>query len=175
MTDSAFEPPHARRWYVWGMPLSGKTSLGKKLRRLLPFPVFDLDALLEEDTGKTIAELFASEGETRFRERETRLLRHMTAQTPEFLLVTGGGTPCFAHNDVYMKEQGTCLFMHTAPEELLIRSRAAAAKRPLLQNHPEERLRTLYTQRLPVYRTAHAEFFSEAEAIRFFGLRFGTE
>ena len=156
------------------MPLSGKTSLGKKLRKLLPFPVFDLDALLEEGSGKTIPELFATEGETRFRKRETERLKVLTEQHPEFLLVTGGGTPCFMDNAAYMKAQGTCLFMHTALDELLTRSRSAASDRPLLQGDSEERLRTLYAQRLPVYETAHAEFFSEAEAIRYFTAYFVT-
>lgn len=172
MTDSAFEPPHTRRWYVWGMPLSGKTSLGKKLRKVAPFPVFDLDAELENRTGKSVTDIFATEGEAAFRERETRLLQEITQIHPEFLLVTGGGTPCFGHNAAWMKEQGTCLFMHTALDELVSRSQTASANRPLLQGNSEARLRVLYTQRLPVYQTAHAEFFSEAEALRFFTLIF---
>eukprot|EP01031_Cornospumella_fuschlensis_P048944 gene48944-59925_t len=40
------------------MPLSGKTSLGKKLRKIVPFPVFDLDAELETFTQKSIAAIF---------------------------------------------------------------------------------------------------------------------
>lgn len=168
MTDSVFEPPHGQRWFVWGMPLSGKTSLGKKLRKIVPFPVLDLDTELETFSQKSIADMFAHQGEAAFRALETHLLHAIADRHPEFVLVTGGGTPCFEDNAAFMKEQGTCLFMNTPLDELLARTTGASAKRPLLNDSPETRLRELYARRLPVYRTAHAEFFSEAEAIRFF-------
>lgn len=172
LTDSAFDPPHTQRWFVWGMPLSGKTSLGKKLKKILPV-VFDLDKELEKRLQKTIPEIFAQSGEAYFREEETRLLREIVETYPQFLVITGGGTPCFHRNDGWMLANGTCLFMHTPLSVIITRAQTVVAGRPLLQGNAEERLTELYRQRLPVYETAHAEFVSEADAVRFFNLRMG--
>lgn len=167
LTDSVFDPAAPGRWFIWGMPLSGKTSLGKKLKKILPFPVFDLDAELEKRTQKTVSRLFAEEGEAAFRRQESALLREIAADHPRVLVVTGGGTPCFAGNAAWMLDSGTCLFMHTSMQEI-VRRAAVSAGRPLLDDDPPARLAELYAVRLPVYRTAHAEFFSEAEALAFF-------
>lgn len=168
MTDSAFEPPRADRWFLWGMPLSGKTSLGKKLRKRLPYPVFDLDAELEKRFGKTVTEIFATEGEPHFREAEAALLQEIVTGTPSFLIVTGGGTPCHGNNADFMLANGTCLFLHTPLERIVERSTTARADRPLLAGNAESRLRELYAARLPQYARAHAEFYAEAEALLFF-------
>jgi len=170
LTDSAFDPPYPRRWFVWGMPLSGKTSLGKKLKKILP-AVFDLDKELEKRLQKTVPEIFAQEGEAYFRAQETRLLREIEAGHREFLVITGGGTPCFHGNAEWMLSHGTCLFMHTPLAVVIHRAQTADHGRPLLPDDPEQRLTELYRQRLPTYETAHAEFVAEAEALRFFNLK----
>lgn len=167
LRDSAFEPLYEKRWFVWGMPLSGKSSLGKKLRKLLPFPVFDLDAEIEKETGKSIPEIFANEGEEAFRHIEKELLYKITENNVDFLLVTGGGTPCFGDNAGFMLNNGNCLFMDTALDEILKRAKASSG-RPLLEGNTGERLTNLHAQRLPIYQTAHAVFYSEKEALQYF-------
>lgn len=149
------------------MPLSGKSSLGKKLKKQLSFPVFDLDAEIEKSIGKTVSEIFEKEGEARFREIESNLLHNLVNSHPQFLVVVGGGTPCYQDNASFMLENGNCLFMHTSIDEILKRSQTIT-NRPLLQEEPQRKLKALYEQRLSIYQKAHAEFFSEKEALLYF-------
>lgn len=169
LTDLAFNPPHHNRWYIWGMPLSGKTSLGKKLKKRLPFNVFDLDAEIEKTVGKSIAEIFASSGEVAFRNMEREMLHTITENNNEFLLVVGGGTPCVGNNAEFMLQNGNCLFMHTSLDEILKRSQSSGG-RPLIVNNPTEKLIQLYNERLPVYQQANAVFYSEKEALEYFDI-----
>ena len=167
LTDSAFKPLYTNRWFIWGMPLSGKTSLGKKLKKLVSFPVYDLDKELEHKWSKTIHELFEQEGEASFRQKEADALRELVTNNPEFIIVVGGGTPCHLENDTYMLRQGNCLFMNTSLDEIKKRTEHSG-DRPLLQGNAQEHIQTLYKKRLPIYQTAHAEFFSEKEGTSFF-------
>jgi shikimate kinase len=168
LTDSAFNPPSKDRWFIWGMPLSGKTSLGKKLKKIVPFPVLDLDKELEKRYGKTVTEIFGTEGESSFRKKETELLEQIIKENTRFVVIAGGGTPCYENNGQLMLSTGNCIFMHTAMDEILKRSQEMNADRPLLANNPQERLLELYEKRLPVYQKAHAEFFSEKEGLDYF-------
>ena len=51
---------------------SGKTSIGKKLSKLMSFDFIDTDALIEEKTGANISTIFEHEGEIGFRDRESK-------------------------------------------------------------------------------------------------------
>ncbi|MEM1011924.1 MAG: shikimate kinase [Planctomycetota bacterium] len=68
---------------------SGKTTLGRGLVRELRLPFVDTDAEIERAAGRTIAEIFADEGEDGFRDRETDALRGCLAR--DGILATGGG------------------------------------------------------------------------------------
>jgi len=168
LTDSAFNPPSFGRWFIWGMPLSGKTSLGKKLKKIISFPVFDLDKELEKRFQKTVPEIFETEGEEAFRKKETEMLWSIIKDNPTFIIIAGGGTPCYENNDQLMLSAGNCIFMHTSMDEILRRSKEMDMDRPLLATNPQKRLSELYKNRLPVYQKAHAEFFSEKEGLDYF-------
>ena len=83
--------------YLIGLPGSGKTTMGKQLASILEIPFFDLDAEIENQAGKSIPELFKEEGEDFFREKERSCLRSFLNRD-NFILATGGGTPCFFDN-----------------------------------------------------------------------------
>ena len=53
----------------------GKSSVGRRLSQLLCCPFMDLDQVIEERTGRTIPEIFASEGEAAFRAMELEILK----------------------------------------------------------------------------------------------------
>lgn len=76
--------------YLIGYRGSGKTTVGEFLAARLGRPFVDADVLLEADAGMTIRDIFASEGESGFRDRETATLRKLTAGTPA-VIATGGG------------------------------------------------------------------------------------
>lgn len=169
LTDSEFRPPFTERWFLWGMPLSGKSSLGKKLKKIVSFPVIDLDKEIEIQTGKSIPALFEDRGEAAFRKLESEVLERLTVQNQSFFMITGGGTPCQVSNLDLMLQNGTCLFLDTQLSVLVERlSSVSEHQRPLLMHQPEERLKQLYAERYPVYQMAHAYCNSEAEALMYF-------
>ena len=72
----------------------GKSSIGRALARRLGFRFLDTDALLEQRCGRSVREIFASEGEERFRELERDVLSELVAGAgPDAVVATGGGAP----------------------------------------------------------------------------------
>ncbi|MCG8625738.1 MAG: shikimate kinase [Proteobacteria bacterium] len=69
---------------------AGKSSLGPALAHALNLPFIDCDARIEEEAGQTIADIFKTQGEERFRQLEYTLLRQVLAGTPA-VIATGGG------------------------------------------------------------------------------------
>ena len=57
-----------------GMPGCGKTTLAKAVGEATGLPWYDCDALIEEKAGRSIAEVFATWGESAFRTMETAAL-----------------------------------------------------------------------------------------------------
>ena len=76
--------------YLIGMMGSGKSTIGKILAQKLNYRFFDTDVLIEKVAQRTIPEIFASEGESYFRELESKVLRELSAYTHS-AIATGGG------------------------------------------------------------------------------------
>jgi shikimate kinase len=72
----------------------GKTTWSKKLAAKLDYEFIDLDHVLEEQAGMSIAEYFSSFGEDAFRELESEVLKQ-TKYPENAVISTGGGLPCF--------------------------------------------------------------------------------
>lgn len=68
---------HGRPIILVGMMGSGKTTVGKELSKLTGLPLLDMDSVIEEQIGKSIADIFREDGESRFRALETALLRYL--------------------------------------------------------------------------------------------------
>ena len=60
--------------FLWGMPGSGKSTLGKKLANHLSYSWIDTDVSIEKSEGKTIEQIFNEEGEVKFRTLEKNCL-----------------------------------------------------------------------------------------------------
>lgn len=133
---------------------SGKSTVGRKLANALNYRFLDTDALIEERGGKTIARIFAEDGEAVFRQIETELLEELSTTCDGCVLSTGGGMPLRPENAALLKKIGLVVLLDAAPEVILERLKDDT-QRPLLQGaNREEKVRTLYEERLPKYRAA---------------------
>ncbi|RYF99794.1 MAG: shikimate kinase, partial [Chitinophagaceae bacterium] len=106
--------------FLVGFMGCGKSTKAKQLASRLNCPVIDIDAVIVEREGKTIAEYFELHGEAGFRNLERETLR--TFDYPETCVVaTGGGLPCFFDNMEWMNENGTTVYLQMEPAQLVSR------------------------------------------------------
>ncbi len=139
-----------------GMMSSGKTTLGKKLARALNYQFVDLDKLIEKDQGMEISTIFSQQGETYFREVESRILKETSSQKG-IVLASGGGTPCFFDNMEVIKEMGVSIFLDVPAEDLARRiENHGKDDRPILSGATSlvDTLQNRITDRLPYYTQA---------------------
>lgn len=129
---------------------AGKTTIGRLLARLLDREFVDVDYYIEEKTGADIPWIFAKEGESGFRERETKAVEELS-QLKNLVIATGGGVVMREENRDYLKKSGLVIYLNADVRIQLQRTRKDT-KRPLLQTqNPEMILRELYRIRNPLY------------------------
>lgn len=133
----------------------GKTTVGKNLARVCEWSFVDTDEWIEEQQGRSISEIFASDGEAAFRDMETAVLREMLAGKKEgFILSTGGGMPVREENRALLKQIGRVFYLQAEPETIYERVKGDTT-RPLLQcEDPLRRIQEMLVQRGPVYEDA---------------------
>ena len=103
--------------FLIGLPSSGKSTLGKKLSRILNYRFVDMDRLIEKDQNMTIHEIFSQKGESYFREVESRILKD-TIENRKVVIATGGGAPCFFDNMDFIKKSGISIFLDVPAADL---------------------------------------------------------
>ena len=143
-----------------GFMATGKTEVGRRLARRLGRPFVDTDGLIEAAARKPVADIFASEGEARFRELE-RVAVAEACLVPEAVVATGGGTLLDADNRRRLAAAGPIVCLSASAEEILRRV-GDPRTRPLLANGDAagdrlERIRELLAARAPAYALATHE------------------
>lgn len=133
--------------FLIGFMGSGKTTHGRKLASYLKVDFIDLDEVFEQQNGTTIADYFKDFGEGKFRQKESKLLKH-TVYPENAVISTGGGLPCFFDNLNWMKAQGTVVYLQVPPGVIVARLTNAKTERPLLQHKTGEELLQYITQKL---------------------------
>ena len=121
------------RIFLLGFMGTGKSYWGQLWSQQHHLDFFDLDAIIEQTCGMTIAKMFETHGEQYFREQERVLLRTFETRD-DFILSTGGGTPCFFDNMEWMNKTGITIYLQTPPEILKERLTKEKAHRPLIKD-----------------------------------------
>ncbi|MEL7529984.1 MAG: shikimate kinase [Bacteroidota bacterium] len=148
------------RIYLIGFMTAGKTTLGRAFTEQSGWTFVDIDEALIEREGKSIAEIFAEDGEEHFRLVEREALEATASQYREkVVFATGGGLPCFYDNIERINQLGTSVYLQLPAEELLRRIRKDRADRPLVRDKTAEELesfvRNLLAKRQAFYQQAH--------------------
>lgn len=139
--------------YLVGFMGSGKSTVGKELAYKLNRELIDMDYTIEQKQGKTIKEIFESEGEEAFRQLETNLVIELQDQKGK-IISTGGGVVMRQENVDAMKAGGKVIFLH-AKEEQLFKFLKYDKKRPLLQGDDyKDKIRSLLAKRESFYMNA---------------------
>lgn len=132
-----------------GMPGCGKSTLGKALAERLDRDFYDADAVIVEQEGKTIPELFAI-SEDCFRDAEVRASRMLAAKEGA-VIACGGGVIKRPENMTILKKTGRVFFIDRSPDDIV--SDVDVAVRPLLKEGRQKVYR-LYEERITLYREA---------------------
>ncbi|MGH2658553.1 MAG: shikimate kinase, partial [Actinomycetota bacterium] len=96
--------------YLVGMPGSGKSTVGPELARRLGVSFVELDSEIERAAGKSVSEIFAEDGEARFRELEASALTVVGARDPS-VVSCGGGVVLEPANRVTLRATGDVVFL----------------------------------------------------------------
>lgn len=138
----------------------GKSSVGRELSRLLSLPFVDLDDYIEEREGRSIRDIFESDGEAAFRKMELEALTEILfqesssepnqdaagetgedspktdyPQAKEMILALGGGTLTTPECAKLVAEHTFCIYLKTSADELFRRLESESTNRPMLNSN----------------------------------------
>ncbi len=128
---------------------SGKSSVGREVARRLGRPFVDMDDVIEEREGTTVAEIFARRGEAYFRKVEQELWRELAA-TRGLVIATGGGTLVPVENRNMAEERDWVICLLADVEELAERL-PDDGSRPLLEGDHRTQITRLLAERRQAY------------------------
>ncbi len=124
-----------------GMPSSGKSTLAAALGERLNRPVYEADALIEEEAGMDIPAIFAGHGEEHFRQLETKVLKKLGALSGA-IISTGGGCVTREENYAPLHQNGRIIWLLRDTDKLDKTGRPISLKSDLNE---------LYARREPMY------------------------
>ena len=142
----------------------GKSTIGALVARRARWAFVDADHEIERRAGRSIAEIFANDGETVFRDWEAQVIAEILAGTHPVVLATGGGAILRAETRALLRQRAFVIWLTADPTELRRRlalslERGRSGHRPALTSAGLlEEIELILAARAPLYRaTAHAE------------------
>jgi len=152
---SAFlEPTKGRHIALVGMRGAGKTTVGQLLARRMTAPFYELDRMIENDAGLSLAEIFDLEGEEYYRALEEKTLEKALKRKPG-IIAAGGGLVMNSTALFMLKLNASIVWLRAAPEALLARVRASKDQ-SRLDAYPQasKQLKAILDRRTPYYAQA---------------------
>lgn len=117
-----------------GLRGAGKSTVGRLLAEKLQLPFFELDRLIEEESGLTLSMIFDMYGQSGFRRFEHRCLEELLQREERFVLATGGSL--VSDPATYDRLLASCytVWLQATPQEHMSRVIAQGDMRPMAQN-----------------------------------------
>jgi shikimate kinase len=117
---------------------SGKSTIGRQLAHDLNLTFIDLDRYIENREQEKIPTIFNQRGELYFRKKEHEYLNDILLEKQDFVLATGGGTPCYSDNmAVITSNTAASFYLKLSVKGLVDRLIKEKADRPLIKNIPD--------------------------------------
>jgi shikimate kinase len=142
-----------RNIILCGFMATGKSSVGKILASMLRYSFLDMDAVIEEDAGMTIPQIFSSRGESVFRALESQLVEQLAGKS-DCVIATGGGTIVDPQNLENLRRIGVVISLTANPKAILSRVGSGEDRPMLAGGDKTERIRLLMEQRAEAYAKA---------------------
>lgn len=135
-----------------GMMGVGKTTIGRIVAGRLGWPLVDSDQMIEERTGRTVREIFETDGEPAFRALETEMLLEALASPEPSVIAAAGGVVLDPANRRSINDADARVVWLVADPATLVERVERGGHRPLLDGDPASTLRRMWDERQPLYR-----------------------
>lgn len=139
--------------FLIGFMGCGKSTMAKLLAEELGMTLVEMDETIEREEGRTINEIFATDGENYFRDVESQLIVRI-ADEGGMVVSSGGGAILREENVANMKKNGMVIYFSATPETIYQRVKNST-NRPLLNgNMNVEYITQLMEKRIARYEKA---------------------
>ncbi len=144
---------------------TGKSTVGRLVADQLHFEFLDTDELIESRAGKTIAAIFAGDGEAAFREMEKNVVTELSSRR-RTVISAGGGMGANAANLASLKQHALVICLWASPEKIWDRVRSQTHRPLLKEADPLAKIRQLLAAREPVYKEADVLLNTELRPLK---------
>lgn len=134
-----------------GMMGVGKSTVGRLVAAELDRPLFDSDEMIEQRSGRTVREIWSTDGEDAFRTLETDTLLEALAEPEESVIAAAGGVVLSERNREALTSADAHVVWLLADVDVLLDRVRNGMHRPLLDDDPEGMLRRMYVERATLY------------------------
>jgi shikimate kinase len=132
---------------------AGKSTVGRIVAARLGRPLRDSDDDIEAQTGRTVREIFETDGEAAFRAMEARALADALASSTPLVIAAAGGVVLRSENRARLRDHAFTVWLRADPS-ILVERVETGDHRPLLADDPASVLRRLADERRPLYEEA---------------------
>ena len=151
MSSPDHPDPRDEHLVLVGMMGSGKSTIGRIVAQRMDRPLIDSDEVIEAATGRTVREIFATDGEAAFRALEADALRDALATDEPAVIAAAGGVVLRPDNRRLLTESNARVVWLMADPTLLIERVRSGMHRPLLDDDPQGTLERMWDERQPLY------------------------
>ncbi|MGL2967070.1 shikimate kinase [Flavobacterium sp. XGLA_31] len=127
----------------------GKTTIAQLLAKKMKMKWVDLDEIIENEAGMSITAIFQTKGEIYFRKLEHTLFKKLAESDEPLIISTGGGTPCYADNHLFLNGEGKdSIYLKASIATIFDRLKKEKNHRPLIAEQSEKQLKEFIAKNL---------------------------
>jgi shikimate kinase len=141
----------AKHVVLVGMMGAGKSAVGRRVAARLVRPFSDSDTVVEDRMGRTVGEIWRTDGEATFRQYEAEALQSALADPTPSVIAAAGGTVLDAGNREALEAADNVVIWLRADPAILLGRVRHGDHRPVLDDDPEGVLERLHQERLALY------------------------